>query len=81
MTGTSPSVDTTLKIGKGGLDKIVDEADVQLKINKELKIKVNRNIIEGRKNEFTRGLAETLAKKIGAEIVWVKGRTFVLKRD
>ena len=74
-------MDATLKIGKGGLEKIVDEADAQLKANKEIKIKVNRNIIEGRKNEFTRGLAEALAEKTGAEIVWVKGRTFVLKRD
>lgn len=80
MNAPSCFVDATLIVGKGGLDRIVPEADAQLGKRKEIKVKINRSIIDGRKSEFTRGIAEKLARETGSEIVWVKGRTFVLRR-
>ena len=74
-------MDVTLKIGKDGVDKIVNQADNQLKQRKEIKIKINSPLVKGRMSEFTRSIANDLAQKTKSSIVWVKGRTFVLRRD
>lgn len=74
-------MDATLHIGKDGLEKVVDEVDDQLEARGEIKIKVNPSIIEGRMKKFTENMARKLADQVDAEIVWVKGRTMVLRRD
>jgi len=70
----------TLQIGKEGPEKVMEEAERQLKKRGKIKVKVNRNIVEGRQKEFTQKIAEQLARKLDAEVVWVRGRTFVLRR-
>ncbi|MBR9689513.1 MAG: YhbY family RNA-binding protein [Candidatus Altiarchaeota archaeon] len=71
----------TLFVGKAGVDAIVEEAKSQLKSKKEIKVKVNPPIIEGRMHEFARKIADELAEKTNSKVLWVKGRTFVLKCD
>ncbi len=74
-------MEATIKIGKSGVDKIVEETKLQLKVRKEIKIKVNRPMVEGRMSVFTKEIAEDLAKKTDSKILWIKGRTFILRRD
>ena len=73
--------EVSLQIGKKGLQAVIEEAGAQLEKKKLIKVKVNKNIVKGRQREFTKKLAEELAKRLNARIVWVKGRTFVLRGD
>jgi len=74
-------VEATLKVGKAGVDKIIEEVKTQLKAKKEIKIKVNRPMVDGRMSEFTKEIAKEIAEKTKSKIIWVKGRTFILRRD
>jgi RNA-binding protein YhbY len=72
-------LEPTLFIGKSKIDKVVEEAKKQLDARAEIKVKVNSPLIEGRMSEFTKKIAEELAQKTGSEVLWVRGRTFVLR--
>lgn len=74
-------MEVTLRVGKDGLDSIVQEARDQLESRDRIKVKVNQPLVEGRMRDFTEGVAEELAVKTDARVVWVKGRTFVLEAE
>ena len=70
-----------ISIGKAGVDAVVGEVKLRLKRNGEVKLKINQSLIEGRMKEFTKRLGEDLAKQTNSTLAFVRGRTFVLRRD
>ncbi len=74
-------MEVTVQIGKNGAEHVLQELSAQLKKHEMVRVKINRTLIEGRQREFATGIAEDLAKKLNARVEWVKGRTFVLRRD
>ncbi|MBR9680830.1 MAG: YhbY family RNA-binding protein [Candidatus Altiarchaeota archaeon] len=74
-------MDYTISVGKAGLDAVVSEVKLQLSKKREVKLKVNPSIIEGRMKEFTKKLGSDLAKKTNSKLTFVRGRTFILRRD
>ncbi|NJD78193.1 MAG: YhbY family RNA-binding protein [Candidatus Methanoperedens sp.] len=70
-------LETTLHIGKSGIEKVVEELKKQLKIRKMVKVKLLKSaFLEGDKKE----LAEKLADLTGSEIIEVRGNTAVYRR-
>lgn len=63
----------TLRIGKSGIDAIIDEARTQLKARGEIKVRVNRSL-----EDKTRRVAEELASRTNSRVVDVRGKTFIL---
>jgi RNA-binding protein YhbY len=72
-------MEPTLFIGKSKIEKVVKEAKKQLDARDEIKVKVNQPLIEGRMSEFTKKVADELSQKTDSKVLWVKGRTFVLR--
>lgn len=67
----------TVWIGKGGTaQQTVEEVSRQLEKRKVVKVRVLRSAAEG----DTRQLAERVSEATGAELIDVRGRTFVLYR-
>lgn len=70
-------LDATLRVGKGGVDSVVDELDSQLASSDLVKVKFLRSARGGTTSEQ---LAETLAERTNAELVQVRGHTGVFQR-
>jgi len=74
-------MEVTLRVGKSGLERIVEEAKDQLEARKKIKVRVNQPMVEGRMGEFTGKMANKLAGETGARVVRVRGRTFILEAE
>ncbi len=73
----STTLETTIHIGKSGIESVVEELKKQLKIRKLVKVKVLRTaLIEGNKQE----LVEKLANLTDSELIEVRGNTAVFRR-
>ena len=70
-------LDVTVWVGKGGLEAVVDELDDQLTDRDLVKVKLLR---AARAGGSTDEQAETLAERVNATIVDVRGHTVVLHR-
>ncbi|MEM0020752.1 MAG: YhbY family RNA-binding protein [Fervidicoccaceae archaeon] len=67
-----------VRVGKGGITEgIINEIKRRLEIEKEIKVRINRNLLEQGKNR--REIAEQIASLCGAELVEIRGHTFVLR--
>ena len=68
-------------IGKNGLtESVLKEIDNQLKRKKVLKVRVHRAALES-SNMDRKEVAKYVASKLGAKLLEVRGRTFVLYRE
>ena len=65
-------VDATLRVGKGGIESVVEELDSQLKERELVKVKFLR---AARGTKTTEELARSLAERVGAEVVETRGNT------
>lgn len=70
-------LDVTVWVGKGGLEAVVDELNDQLSARNLVKVKFLR---AARADGSTDEQAETLADRVNADIVDVRGHTAVLHR-
>ncbi|WP_255191095.1 YhbY family RNA-binding protein [Natronobeatus ordinarius] len=70
-------LDVTVWVGKGGLEAVVDELNDQLSDRDLVKVKLLRS---ARAGGSTDEQAETLAERVNATIVDVRGHTVVLHR-
>lgn len=70
-------LDVTLRVGKRGVDAVVDEADDQLADRDLLKVKFLR---ASRAGTDVDDLAAALADAVGANVVETRGNTAVLHR-
>ena len=70
-------LDVTVWVGKGGLEAVVDELNDQLAASDLVKVKFLR---AARAGASTDEQAETLAERVNAELVDVRGHTAVLYR-
>lgn len=70
-------LDATLRVGKGGIDSVVDELDSQLESSDLVKVKFLRSARGGTTSE---ALAEQLAERTDAEVVQTRGHTAVFQR-
>lgn len=69
-------LDATLRVGKNGIDSVVDEFDTQLEESQFVKVKFLRAARGGTTSEQ---LADELADKVGAKVVRVRGHTAVFE--
>jgi len=69
-------LDATVRVGKSGIDAVVDELADQL-ADGPVKVKFLR---AARGGTTTEALAETLADRTGAELLDVRGHTAVFRR-
>lgn len=69
-------LDATLRVGKKGIDSVVDEFDTQLEESQFVKVKFLRAARGGTTSEQ---LADELADKVGAKVVRVRGHTAVFE--
>ncbi|MDL2254239.1 YhbY family RNA-binding protein [Ruminococcaceae bacterium OttesenSCG-928-I18] len=70
----SMEIDTVFQVGKGGVEPSVVKATADCLAARELiKLRVLENSPLG-----TRDVAEQMAERTGAQVVLVRGRTFVL---
>ncbi|WP_255150533.1 YhbY family RNA-binding protein [Halorarius halobius] len=67
-------VDATLRVGKSGLDPVVDELRSQLQDRDLVKVKFLRS---ARGGTTTEELAEQLAERADAELIRTRGHTAV----
>jgi RNA-binding protein len=67
-------VDATLRVGKAGLDPVVDELKSQLQERELVKVKFLRS---ARGGTTTEDLAEELAERASAELIDTRGHTAV----
>lgn len=67
-------VDATLRVGKSGLDPVVDELKSQLQERELVKVKFLRS---ARGGTTTEELAEELADRASAELIDTRGHTAV----
>jgi RNA-binding protein len=67
-------VDATLRVGKGGIESVADELSTQLDERELVKVKFLRS---ARGGTTTEALAETLAERVGADLVEQRGHTAV----
>jgi RNA-binding protein len=67
-------VDATLRVGKSGLDPVVDELKSQLQDRELVKVKFLRS---ARGGTTTEELAEELAERASAELIDTRGHTAV----
>jgi RNA-binding protein len=65
-------VDATLRVGKGGIDSVVEELDSQLGERELVKVKFLR---AARGAATTDELAASLGERVGAELVETRGNT------
>jgi len=70
-------LDATLRVGKGGIESVVDELDSQLESSDLVKVKFLRSARGGTTSE---DLAEELAERTNAEVVQTRGHTGVFQR-
>lgn len=70
-------LDPTLRVGKGGVDSVVDELDSQLDHSQFVKAKFLRS---SRGGTTTEALADDLADRVDADVVQVRGHTAVFER-
>ncbi|WP_276272166.1 YhbY family RNA-binding protein [Haloarcula litorea] len=70
-------LDTTLRVGKSGIESVVDELDSQLSDREFVKVKFLRAARGGTTSE---DLADDLADEVGADVVRVRGHTAVFER-
>lgn len=69
-----------IRIGKLGItNEVVTEIKRRLEKEKEVKVRLNRNLIS--KGEDRRILAKNVAELCGAELIEIRGFTFVLKKS
>lgn len=67
-------VDATLRVGKGGIESVADELSTQLGERELVKVKFLRS---SRGGTTTEELADSLADRVGAEVVEQRGHTAV----
>lgn len=67
-------VDATLRVGKAGIESVVDELAAQLDERDLVKVKFLRS---ARGGTTTEALADDLAALVGAEVVETRGHTAV----
>ena len=70
-------LDATLRVGKHGVESVVDELDDQLANSDLVKVKFLRSARGGTTSEE---LAEDLAERVGADLVQTRGHTAVYRR-
>ena len=70
-------LDATLRVGKHGVESVVDELDDQLATSDLVKVKFLRSARGGTTSEE---LAEDLAERVGADLVQTRGHTAVYRR-
>lgn len=70
-------LDATLRVGKGGIESVVDELDTQLENTDLVKVKFLRSSRGGTTSE---DLADDLADSVGADVVQVRGHTAVFEK-
>lgn len=75
--GRIHDLDATLRVGKRGVEAVVEEADDQLTDRDLLKVKFLR---AARAGDDVEGLAAELADAVGAEVVETRGNTAVIHR-
>jgi RNA-binding protein len=71
------NLDATLRVGKNGIDPVVDELGDQLGTAEFVKVKFLR---ASRGGTTTEELAEELADRAGADLVRTRGHTAVFER-
>jgi RNA-binding protein len=71
------NLDATLRVGKNGIDPVVDELGDQLGNAEFVKVKFLR---ASRGGTTTEELAEELADRAGADLVRTRGHTAVFER-
>lgn len=70
-------LEASIRIGKAGIDQVVEELKKQLKNREIVKVKLLKSaFFEGNKNE----LCEKLAVLTGSELIEVRGNTAVFRR-
>ncbi|MBX0294599.1 YhbY family RNA-binding protein [Haloarcula nitratireducens] len=82
MTDTSREqrihdLDATLRVGKNGIESVVDELDSQLEESQFVKVRFLRSARGGTSSEE---LAEELTEHVNAEVVQVRGHTAVFEK-
>ncbi|WP_277541818.1 YhbY family RNA-binding protein [Haloarcula laminariae] len=70
-------LDATLRVGKKGVESVVDELDSQLEDNQFVKVKFLRAARGGTTSEE---LADELADRVSADVAQVRGHTAVFER-
>jgi len=70
-------LDATLRVGKSGVESVVDELDSQLSDNQFVKVKFLR---AARGGTTTDALAADLGDRVSADVVQVRGHTAVFER-
>jgi len=70
-------LDVTLRVGKHGIESVVDELDTQLDNESMVKVKFLRSARGGTTSEQ---LAADLADHVDADVVRVRGHTAVVER-
>jgi len=70
-------LDATLRVGKKGVESVVDELDSQLQENQFVKVKFLR---AARGGTTTEELAADLAEHVSADVAQVRGHTAVVER-
>jgi RNA-binding protein len=70
-------LDATLRVGKHGVDSVVDELDTQLDNEQFVKVKFLRSARGGTTAE---ALADELAEQVNADVVRVRGHKTVFER-
>ncbi|MFW6017373.1 MAG: YhbY family RNA-binding protein [Halapricum sp.] len=70
-------LDATLRVGKGGVDAVVDELASQLESSDLVKVVFLRSARGGTTSEQ---LADELAERTNAEVVQTRGHTAVFER-
>lgn len=70
-------LDATVRVGKGGIDAVVDELDGQLDEHELVKVKFLR---AARGGTSTDELANALSERVDAELVETRGNTAVYYR-
>jgi RNA-binding protein len=71
------NLDATLRVGKKGIESVVDELDDQLDNTGLVKVKFLRS---ARGGTTTEDLADVLADRVDADLVRVRGHTAVFER-
>ncbi|MBE9390632.1 YhbY family RNA-binding protein [Fervidicoccus fontis] len=77
----SKMVRADINIGKNGInERIIKEIDTRLKVKKVVKIRINKNFIES-SGEEREEIAKKVSSFLNAELVEIRGNTFILKRN
>ncbi|MBX0324660.1 YhbY family RNA-binding protein [Halomicroarcula sp. F13] len=70
-------LDATLRVGKNGIEPVVDELDTQLGDSQFVKVKFLRS---ARGGTTTEELADEMAEQVSASVAQVRGHTAVFER-